>query len=105
MGTGIVEGIAAPESANNAVSGPSMILLLTLYSGQHHSGSFIRCLSNTWNNSWARFLIIQTVGASIFAFAAGRLESLHADLLGIFLAPGLAKDRTCSESYLYSFIF
>ena len=29
-GTGIVEGIAAPESANNAVSGPSMIPLLSL---------------------------------------------------------------------------
>lgn len=29
-GTGILEGIAAPESANNAVSGPSMIPLLTL---------------------------------------------------------------------------
>ena len=29
-GTGIVEGIAAPESANNTVSGPSMIPLLTL---------------------------------------------------------------------------
>ena len=28
--TGIVEGIVAPESANNAVSGPSMIPLLTL---------------------------------------------------------------------------
>ena len=28
-GTGIVEGIAAPEAANNAVSGPSMIPLLT----------------------------------------------------------------------------
>ncbi|MEL0105375.1 MAG: tripartite tricarboxylate transporter permease [Rhodospirillaceae bacterium] len=29
-GTGIVEGVAAPESSNNAVSGPSMIPLLTL---------------------------------------------------------------------------
>lgn len=29
-GTGIAEGVAAPESANNAVSGPSMIPLLTL---------------------------------------------------------------------------
>lgn len=29
-GTGIIEGVAAPESANNAVSGPSMIPLLTL---------------------------------------------------------------------------
>lgn len=29
-GTGIIEGIAAPESANNAVSGPSMIPLLAL---------------------------------------------------------------------------
>lgn len=29
-GTGIVEGIAAPESANNAVSGPTMIPLLAL---------------------------------------------------------------------------
>ena len=29
-GTGIVEGVAAPESANNAVSGPTMIPLLAL---------------------------------------------------------------------------
>ena len=29
-GTGVVEGVAAPEAANNAVSGPSMIPLLTL---------------------------------------------------------------------------
>lgn len=29
-GTGVLEGVAAPESANNAVSGPSMIPLLTL---------------------------------------------------------------------------
>jgi len=29
-GTGIVEGVVAPESSNNAVSGPSMIPLLTL---------------------------------------------------------------------------
>lgn len=29
-GTGIIEGVAAPESANNAVSGPSMIPLLAL---------------------------------------------------------------------------
>jgi putative tricarboxylic transport membrane protein len=29
-GKGVVEGVAAPESANNAVSGPSMIPLLTL---------------------------------------------------------------------------
>ncbi len=29
-GTGIIEGIAAPESANNAVSGPTMIPLLAL---------------------------------------------------------------------------
>lgn len=29
-GTGIIEGIAAPESANSAVSGPSMIPLLSL---------------------------------------------------------------------------
>lgn len=29
-GTGVIEGVAAPESANNAVSGPSMIPLLAL---------------------------------------------------------------------------
>lgn len=29
-GTGLIEGVAAPETANNAVSGPSMIPLLTL---------------------------------------------------------------------------
>ena len=30
FGTGILEGVAAPESANNAVNGPTMVPLLTL---------------------------------------------------------------------------
>ena len=30
MGTGVLEGVAAPEAANNAVVGTSMILMLTL---------------------------------------------------------------------------
>ena len=81
-GTGVVEGIAAPESANNAVSGPSMIPLLTL----GIPGSTIAAVLI------GMFLVngLQ-VGPQIFAtepplFVAGRMMSPREFIFGIFAA-------------------
>jgi putative tricarboxylic transport membrane protein len=90
-GTGIVEGIAAPESANNAVSGPSMVPLLTL----GIPGSTIAAILV------GVFTIhgIQ-IGPSIFTvnrelifglFAAGLVGIAMYGLLGYFAAPLFAR--------------
>jgi putative tricarboxylic transport membrane protein len=117
-GTGIVEGIAAPESANNAVSGPSMIPLLSL----GIPGSTIAAVLI------GMFLVngLQ-VGPQIFAtepplFVSGQLMSPREFIFGIFAAGliGIACYATIGyffapligkaiailpTQYLYPFIF
>lgn len=105
-GTGIVEGIAAPESANNAVSGPSMIPLLTL----GVPGSTIAAILV------GVFMIhgIQ-VGPSIFEtsrelvfglFAAGLLGIVLYGLIGYFGAPMIGRIvGYVSPGVIYPFIF
>ena len=117
-GTGVVEGIAAPESANNAVSGPSMIPLLTL----GIPGSTIAAVLI------GMFLVngLQ-VGPQIFAtepplfmggqlisprefifgmFAAGLVGIACYALIGYFLAPVIGRAISkLPTQYLYPFIF
>jgi putative tricarboxylic transport membrane protein len=117
-GTGVVEGIAAPESANNAVSGPSMIPLLTLVI----PGSTIAAVLI------GMFLVngLQ-VGPQIFAtepplfmggqlisprefifgmFAAGLVGIACYALIGYFLAPFIGRlISKLPTQYLYPFIF
>ena len=117
-GTGVVEGIAAPESANNAVSGPSMIPLLTL----GIPGSTIAAVLI------GMFLVngLQ-VGPQIFAtepplfmggqlisprefifgmFAAGLVGIACYALIGYFLAPFIGRlISKLPTHYLYPFIF
>ena len=117
-GTGVVEGIAAPESANNAVSGPSMIPLLTL----GIPGSTIAAVLI------GMFLVngLQ-VGPQIFAtepplfmggqlisprefifgmFAAGLIGIACYALIGYFLAPFIGRlIAKLPTLYLYPFIF
>jgi putative tricarboxylic transport membrane protein len=105
-GTGIVEGIAAPESANNAVSGPSMIPLLTL----GVPGSTIAAILV------GVFLIhgIQ-VGPNIFntsrelvfgLFASGLLGIALYGLIGYFGAPWIGRIVGAVPARLiYPFIF
>jgi putative tricarboxylic transport membrane protein len=117
-GTGIVEGIAAPESANNAVSGPSMIPLLTL----GIPGSTIAAVLI------GMFLVngLQP-GPSIFAdepplfmggqlisprefifgiFAAGLIGIAAYAIIGYFAAPWIGKMiAILPTQYLYPFIF
>lgn len=105
-GTGISEGIAAPESANNAVSGPSMIPLLTL----GVPGSTIAAILI------GVFVIhgIQ-VGPSIFVnqsdlifglFAAGLLGIACYGIIGYFCAPMIGRViNLMPNRYIYPFIF
>ena len=117
-GTGVVEGISAPESANNAVSGPSMIPLLTL----GIPGSTIAAVLI------GMFLVngLQ-VGPQIFAtepplfmggqlisprefifgmFAAGLVGIACYALIGYFLAPFIGRlISKLPTQYLYPFIF
>lgn len=105
-GTGIVEGIAAPESANNAVSGPSMIPLLTL----GVPGSTIAAILI------GVFLIhgIQ-VGPSIFEtsrelvfglFASGLVGIAMYGIIGYWGGPLVGKIIACFPPRLiYPFIF
>jgi len=88
-GTGIVEGIAAPESANNAVSGPSMIPLLTL----GIPGSTIAAVLI------GMFLVngLQP-GPSIFAHEPPLFMYFAAPLIGRMIA-------ILPTQYLYPFIF
>ena len=104
-GTGIVEGVAAPESANNAVSGPTMIPLLTL----GIPGSTIAAILI------GVFLIhgIQ-VGPTIFAtskelvyglFACGLLGILTYGIIGYFFGPLLGRIiAVLSPNMIYPFV-
>ncbi len=107
-GTGIVEGIAAPESANNAVSGPSMIPLLTL----GIPGSTIAAVL------LGVFLIHGiTVGPQIFdnptsrelvfsLFAAGLVGITAYGFIGYFFGPWIGRViARVPNRILYSFIF
>jgi putative tricarboxylic transport membrane protein len=105
-GTGIVEGIAAPESANNAVSGPSMIPLLTL----GVPGSTIAAILV------GVFMIhgIQ-VGPTIFEtshdlvfglFASGLVGILAYGVIGYFASPLIGRMISLlSPRIIYPFIF
>ena len=117
-GTGVVEGIAAPESANNAVSGPSMIPLLTL----GIPGSTIAAVLI------GMFLVngLQP-GPAIFAdepplfmggqlisprefifgvFAAGLIGIAAYAIIGYFAAPFIGRMiAVLPTQYLYPFIF
>ena len=105
-GHGAIEGVAAPEAANNAVSGPSMIPLLAL----GIPGSTIAALL------MGVFLVhgIQ-VGPTIFTasrelvfalFASGIIGIIGYGLVGFYLVPFfgnyVARFRT---KYIYPFIF
>jgi len=107
-GTGVVEGIAAPESANNAVSGPSMIPLLTL----GIPGSTIAAVL------LGVFLIHGiTVGPQIFdnpnsrelvfsLFAAGLVGIAAYGFIGYFFGPFIGQViARVPNRILYSFIF
>lgn len=117
-GTGIVEGIAAPESANNAVSGPSMIPLLTLgIPGSTIAavliGMFLVNGLQPGPTIFAQepplFMGGQLISPRefIFAiFAAGLVGIAAYTLIGYFIAPWVGRIiAILPTQYLYPFIF
>lgn len=105
-GSGTVEGVAAPESANNAVSGPSMIPLLTL----GIPGSTIAAILVSV------FMIHGiTVGPAIFRqdhdliyalFASGLLGIACYGAIGFFAGPAIGRFvARIPPNWVYPFIF
>jgi putative tricarboxylic transport membrane protein len=117
-GTGVVEGIAAPESANNAVSGPSMIPLLTLgIPGSTIAAVLIGMfLVNGLQPGPAIFATEPPLfmGGQLISprefifgiFAAGLIGIGAYALIGYFMAPYIGKMiAILPTQYLYPFIF
>jgi putative tricarboxylic transport membrane protein len=117
-GTGIVEGVAAPEAANNAVSGPSMFPLLTLgIPGSTIAAVLIGMfLVNGLQPGPAifaseppLFMGGQLISPQEFifgVFAAGLIGIACYALIGYFAAPLIGKMiGILPTQYLYPFIF
>ncbi|MEL6873210.1 MAG: tripartite tricarboxylate transporter permease, partial [Pseudomonadota bacterium] len=107
-GTGIVEGIAAPESANNAVSGPSMIPLLTLgIPGSTIAAILIGVFLIHGIQVGPTIFTNQDSRELIFAlFAAGLLGIAAYGILGYFGGPLIGRAIAyVPPRLLYPFIF
>ena len=117
-GTGIVEGIAAPESANNAVSGPSMIPLLSLgIPGSTIAAVLIGMFlvnglqpgPTIFATEPPLFMGGQLISPREFifgVFAAGLIGIACYALIGYFAAPFIGKlISMLPTQYLYPFIF
>ena len=117
-GTGVVEGIAAPESANNAVSGPSMIPLLTLgIPGSTIAAVLIGMFlvnglqpgPTIFATEPPLFMGGQLISPREFIFgifAAGLIGIACYALIGYFAAPFIGKMiALLPTQYLYPFIF
>ena len=117
-GTGIVEGIAAPESANNAVSGPSMIPLLSLgIPGSTIAAVLIGMFlvnglqpgPTIFASEPPLFMGGQLISPREFifgVFAAGLIGIACYALIGYFAAPLVGRlIAMLPTQYLYPFIF
>ena len=117
-GTGIVEGIAAPESANNAVSGPSMIPLLSLgIPGSTIAAVLIGVFiihglqvgPQIFDDQNQIIVGVQVMTSRefIFAlFAAGLVGIATYGLIGYWAAPVIGRIiALIPQNYLYPFIF
>ncbi|MGC6474331.1 MAG: tripartite tricarboxylate transporter permease [Candidatus Puniceispirillaceae bacterium] len=117
-GTGIVEGIAAPESANNAVSGPSMIPLLTLgIPGSTIAAVLIGVFivhglqvgPQIFDDSNQIVVGVQVMTSREFIFglfAAGLVGIAAYGIIGFWAGPLIGRTiALIPQNYLYPFIF
>lgn len=105
-GSGIVEGVAAPEASNNAVSGPSMIPLLTL----GIPGSTIAAIITgvfLIHGIIVGPTIFQTSKELVFGlFAAGLLGIFMYGLIGYFGSPIIGRMIAAVPArMIYPFVF
>ena len=105
-GTGILEGIAAPEAANNSVSGPSMIPLLTLgVPGSTIAAVLIGVFMI--HGIQVGPMIFETNRELIFGlFAAGLIGIAMYGLIGYFAGPLIGRAIAyVPPRFIYPFIF
>lgn len=80
LGTGILEGIAAPEAANNAVTGTSLIPLLTL--GIPGSGGAAALLGAFMCTAWRGTIFVSRQWGAHVRYYAGIYTDQCADVCG-----------------------
>ena len=55
FGKGSINGLAAPETANNAACSGSFVPLLTLgIPSRWNNGCYVRCFTRLWYTTWTR---------------------------------------------------
>ena len=105
-GKGALEGIAAPESANNAVSGPSMAPLLTLGIPGSTIGSILMGVFLIHGIEVGPTLFITEKELVYKLFASGVLGIFTYGIIGYFAAPKIGKwILKIPLSVLYPMIF
>lgn len=105
-GTGLPEGVAAPEAANNAVSGPSMIPLLTLGIPGSTIAAILIGVFTVHGVQVGPMIFDQESELVYGLFAAGLLGILAYGLIGYFGAPWVGRMLSyLPPGIIYPFVF
>jgi len=105
-GTGIPEGVAAPEAANNAVSGPSMIPLLTLGIPGSTIAAILIGVFTVHGIQVGPMVFDQETELVYGLFAAGLLGILAYGLIGYYGAPWVGRMLSyLPPRIIYPFVF
>ena len=105
-GKGAIEGVAAPESANNAVSGPSMIPLLTLGIPGSTVAAILVGVFMIHGIKFGPTIFTESRNIVFGMFAAGLLGIAIYGLIGYFASPLVGKVvAALPPRLIYPFIF
>lgn len=105
-GTGVPEGVAAPEAANNAVSGPSMIPLLTLGIPGSTIAAILIGVFTIHGIQVGPRIFDQAPELVFGLFAAGLIGILVYGLIGYYFAPLIGRMLSyLPPQLIYPFVF
>lgn len=105
-GKGALEGVAAPEAANNAVSGPSMIPLLTLGVPGSTIAALLMGVFMIHGIQIGPLIFVTSSDLVYSLFAAGLLGILGYGVIGFFFAPLIGRAIShIDQQVIYPLIF
>lgn len=105
-GKGALEGVAAPEAANNAVSGPSMIPLLTLGVPGSTIAALLMGVFMIHGIQIGPLIFVTSSDLVYSLFAAGLLGILGYGVIGYFFAPLIGRAIShIDQQVIYPLIF